>query len=265
MAKNKPTAEPIMENEYVKELLAILRENNAPSAKDFLAVLQQVGAMERQLDAAVKELTAMRQELQAAQEQNHPVKSTMQKAIISMQGQVLDLRERLAELKQNIIDGCKNALAAFKEKGISALNNVTRFFKVRPMLESMRDNLDNNIRSNDKTIAKIEAISTEYHEAGRHLKNMGRAMLGKESIQKAPPPGKMAAVISAPFRAERSHLADMKKGVEKAIGAMIRLEERAAEKKPSIREALNTHSQKAAKETKDAPTAERPRPVSAER
>lgn len=29
MAKNKPTAEPIMENEYVKELLAILRENNA--------------------------------------------------------------------------------------------------------------------------------------------------------------------------------------------------------------------------------------------
>lgn len=265
MAKKNPANEPIVENEYVKELLAILRENNAPSAKDFLAVLQQVGAMEHQLDAAVKELAAMRQELQAAQEQNHPVKSTMQKAVISMQGQVLDLRERLAELKQNIIDGCKNALAAFKEKGISALNNVTRFFKVRPMLESMRDNLDSNIRSNDKTIAKIEAISTEYHEAGRHLKNMGRAMLGKESIQKAQPPGKMAAVISAPFRAERSHLADMKKSVEKAIGAMIRLEERAAEKKPSIREALNTHSQKAAKETKDAPTAERPRPVSAER
>lgn len=265
MAKKNPANEPIAENEYVKELLAILRENNAPSAKDFLVVLQQVSAMERQLDTAVKELAAMRQQLQAVQEQNHPVKSTMQKAVISMQGQVLDLRERLAGLKQNIIDGCKNALAAFKEKGISALDNVARFFKVRPMLESMRDNLDSNIRSNDKTIAKIEAISTEYHEAGRHLKNIGRAMLGKESIQKAQPPGKLAAVISAPFRAERSHLADMKKSVEKAVGAMIRLEERAAEKKPSIREALNTHSQKAAKETKDAPTAERPRPVNAER
>lgn len=228
-------------------------------------MLQQVSTMERQLDTAVKELAAMRQQLQAVQEQNHPVKSTMQKAVISMQGQVLDLRERLAGLKQNIIDGCKNALAAFREKGISALDNVARFFKVRPMLESMRDNLDSNIRSNDKTIAKIEAISTEYHEAGRHLKNIGWAMLGKESIQKAQPPGKVAAVISAPFRAERSHLADMKKSVEKAIGSMIRLEERAAEKKPSIRDALNTHSQKAAKETKDAPTAERPRPVSAER
>lgn len=89
MAKNKPTAEPIMENEYVKELLAILRENNAPSAKDFLAVLQQVGAMERQLDAAVKELTAMRQELQAAQEQNHPVKSTMQRRLSPCRGRYL--------------------------------------------------------------------------------------------------------------------------------------------------------------------------------
>lgn len=265
MAKKNATNEPIAENEYVKELLAILRENNAPSTKDFLVVLQQVSAMERQLDTAVKELAAMRQQLQAVQEQNHPVKSTIQKAVISMQGQVLDLRERLAGLKQNIIDGCKNALAAFKEQGISALDNVARFFKVRLMLESMRDNLDNNIRSNDKTIAKIEAISTEYHEAGRHLKNMSRAMLGKESIQKAQPSGKLAAVISAPFRAERSHLADMKKSVEKAIGAMIRLEERAIEKKPSIREAINTHNQMMAKETKDAPTIERPRPVSAER
>ncbi len=265
MAKKNPVSKPITENEYVKELFAILRENNVPSAKDLLAVLQQVGAMERQLDAAVKELAAMRQELQAAQEQNHPTKSTMQKAVISMQGQVLDLRECLILLKQTIIDGCKNALAAFKEKGISALDNVARFFKVRPMLESIRDNLHSNIRSNDKTIAKIESISTEYHEAGRHLKNIGRAMLGKESIQKAQPPGKLATAISAPFRAERSHLADMKKSVEKAIGTMIRIEERAAEKKPSIREAINTHNKKVAQRKKEAPTAERPRPVNAER
>ena len=100
MAKTKTTAEPILENEHVKELLAILRENNSPSTKDFLSVLNQVGAMEKQLDAAVKELAAMRQELKTAQEQNHPVKAALQKAVIVMQGQVLDLRERLVNLKQ---------------------------------------------------------------------------------------------------------------------------------------------------------------------
>ena len=97
MAKTKTTAEPILENEHVKELLAILRENNSSSTKDFLSVLNQVGAMEKQLDAAVKELAAMRQELKTAQEQNHPVKTALQKAVLVTQGQVLDFRERLAE------------------------------------------------------------------------------------------------------------------------------------------------------------------------
>ena len=265
MAKTKTTAKPILENEHVKELLAILRDNNSPSTKDFIAVLNQVGAMEKQLDAAVKELSAMRQELKTAQEQNHPVKTALQKAVIVTQGQVLDLRERLVQLKQNIIDGCKNAVADFKEKGISALDNVARFFKIRPILESMRDTLTKDIQVDDRAIAKIEAISTEYHQAGRHLKNMGRAMLGREALQEAKQPGKLAAGISAPFRAERSCFAAMKRSVDKAIGAMSRLEERAAEKKSSIRETLATHNEKIAQAKKDAPTAERPRPVNAER
>ena len=265
MAKGKTTAEPIMGNEHVKELLAVLREHNSPSEKDFLAVLNQVGAMEKQLEAAVKELAAMRQELKIAQEQNHPVKTALQKTVIVTQGQVLDFRERLTELKQNIIDGCKNAVAAFKERGISALDNVARFLKVRPILETMRDTLTKDIQYDDKAIAKIEAISTEYHQAGRHLKNMGRAMLGREALQEVKQPGKLAAVISAPFRAERSCFAAMKQNADKALGAISRLEERAAEKKPSIRETLATHNEKITQAKKDAPTAERPRPANAER
>lgn len=265
MAKTKTTAEPILENEHVKELLAILRENNSSSTKDFLSVLNQVGAMEKQLDAAVKELAAMRQELKTAQEQNHPVKTALQKAVLVTQGQVLDFRERLAELKQSFIDGCENAVAAFKETGISALDNMVQFFKVRPILEAMRDVLTKNIAYDDRTIAQIEAISTEYHQAGRHLKNMGRTMLGKEAAQEVKQPGKLAAVISAPFRAERSHFSSIKGHVEKSLNTLARLEERASEKKPSIREALATHNEKIAQAQKDAPPAERPRPANAER
>ena len=265
MAKTKTATEPILENEHVKELLAILKENNSPSTKDFLSVLNQVGAMEKQLDTAVKELAAMRQELRTAQEQNHPVKTALQKAVIIMQEQVLDLRERLANLKQNVIDGCKNAVAAFKETGISALDNVARFFKVRPSLEAMREMLTKDIQYDDKAIAKIEAISTEYHQAGRHLKNMGRAMLGREATQEVKQPGRLAEVISAPFRAERSHFSSIKGHVEKTLNTLTLLEERAAEKKPSIREALATHNEKIAQAQKDAPTTERPRPVNAER
>jgi len=265
MAKRKTETAPILENEQVKELLALLRENNASSTPDFLAVLNQISAMERQLDAAVKELAAVRQELKSAKEQNHPVKTALQKAVTPMQEQVLDLRERLSELKQTVIDGCKHAVAAFKETGISALDHAARFFNIRPTLEAMRDTLTNNIQIDDKAIAKIEAISAEYHQAGRHLKNIGRAMLGREAIQEAKLPGKLAKAISAPLRAEHSHFAHLKKHVERAIGAVARLEERAAEKKPSIREAIGTHYEKIAQTKKDAPPVERPRPADVER
>jgi len=265
MAKKTAQAKspPIMENEHVKELLGIMEANNLSTMKDMLDVLNQVGAMERQLDAAVMELTAMRLELAAAQAQNHPVKTTMQKAVIAMQGQVLDLRDKLAELKQNVIDGCKNAVAAFKEKGISALNNITRFFKIKPILENMRDSLGKNIQFDNKAIAKIEAVSAEYHEAGRHLKNMGRAMLGREAIKEAKAPGKLAAAVSAPYRAECSCFVSMKKSVEAAIRKMERLEEKAH--KPSIKQTMQTLNEQIAQAKKDAPAAKRPRPVAQDR
>lgn len=218
--------------------------------------------MEKQLDAAVKELAAMRQELKTAQEQSHPVRNTLQKTVIAMQGQVLDLRDKLAELKQNVIDGCKSAVAAFKEQGITALDNVARFFKIKPVLETMRNSLDKSIKFDDKAIAKIEAISAEYHQAGRHLKNIGRAMRGKEAIQEAKPTGKLAKTILAPYRAERSCLSAMKKSVEAAIGSFARLEDRA---KPSIKKAIQEHREQAAKDKNDAPTTERPRPTNTER
>lgn len=126
----------------------------------------------------------MRQELKTAQEEKHPVKNALQKTVIVMQGQVLDLRDKLAGLKQNVIDGCRNAVATFKETGISALDNVARFFKVRPILENIRDTLTKNIAYDDKAIAKIEAISTEYHQAGRHLKTWAVPCLAEKRHRK---------------------------------------------------------------------------------
>ena len=247
---------PITSNKDVKELLKILQYNDAPSKNDFMAVLTQIAAMEKQLEAAVNELSAMRRELAEAQKQNHPVKDTLQKTVISMQSQVLELRDKLAELKENVINGCKDVIAAFKEKGITALDNITRFFKIKPILENIRDTLDKNIKSDDRAIAKIEAISTEYHQAGLHIKNMGQAILGRDSRQEAKPSGKLAAAISYPFRMERRCFANIKKSAETAIASISRLEERAAEQKPSIKKTIEELDKKVERER-----AERPAPV----
>jgi len=261
----KSNTAPIMSDKNVQELIKIMQYNNAPTMKDFIALINQVGAMEKQLEAAVNELATMRRELSEAQKQNNPAKNALQKTVVSMQAQVLELRDKLAELKENVINGCKYAIATFKEKGITALDNIAKFFKVKPILENMREALDKNIRENDKAIAKIEAVSTEYHQAGLHVKNMGRAMIGKDTVQELALSGKLAAAISYPFRTERKIFASMRKTVESAIGSVTRLEEKAAVRKPSIRETLENLNKKVEREKAERPAPERVRKVEHDR
>ena len=244
----------IIDNEYVQELLAILNENNAPSTKDFLDVLKHVTAMERQLDTAIGELAAMRQQLAEAEANNHPIKNTLQKSVITMQSHVLDLRDRLAELKNNIIEGCKNAVSAFKEKGIAALNSIAGFFKIKPALESMENSLNKAINQDNKMINKIETVSQESREATRHIRNIGRALLGKEPIKEAKPMGKAARLMIAPIKVQKKCLEGIKKHVTAAMSSMDKLEKRAVEHKPSILGTMEKYEKQiAAQGKKDTP------------
>ena len=269
MAENLATAtknaEPIIDNQHVKELLKILRENEAPQMKDLLTVLYKVTAMERQLDNAVSELAAMQKQLDEARAVNHPALAAMEKAVINTQNFIQDLRDKLTAIKQDIINGCKNAASAFKEKGISALNNLAGFFGIKSALESVRNDLNRTIDHDNKAIGKIETISKNYHEAGKHLRNVGRALLGKEAIQEAKPVGAVAKSFIAPYKAERSCSEKIKKHVEAAIGCMTRLEQRAAEKKPSLMDALNAADKKVAQAKKDAPAVDAPKVSKEER
>lgn len=248
MSKRK--SPPLMEHPQVKELLSVMEQHHTDAMKDLLDVIGYVGEVEKQLDTAVKELAAMREQL--ADMKQGPVKRTMQGAVRAMEGNVVTLRDRLEELKEKVIDGCKNLLAAFKEKGIQALSNAARFFKLRPALESMREGLNESIKADDRAIAKIGAVSTEYHEAGRHIKNAGRALMGKEAVAEAKAPGKLAKAASAPFRAERASLLSARKSVDNALERLNNLE-RSAERKPSILKTMQKLNDEIAAAPRPAP------------
>jgi len=197
-------------------------------------------------------LHAIRQELSAAREQNHPAKATLQSAVKAVESNIAVLRERLDAIRQNVIDGCRNAVSAFKEKGIVALDDIARFFKIRPILESMRDNLTKTIQTEDKAIAAIETVSAEYHQAGRHVRNIFRAVTGKEAVQDVKAAGKLAQALRTPVQSIRSAHAAMKNTVEATIGKLTRLE-KTAERKPSLEKTMRSYREQAQKAPK-APT-----------
>lgn len=241
--------QPLMENESVRELLSILKENRAPTMQDLLDVLNHVAEMERQFGEALNELQAIRQELSASREQNHPAKATLQNAVKAVESNIAVLRERLDAIRQSVIDGCRNAVSAFKEKGITALDDIARFFKIRPILESMHDNLTKTIQTEDKAIATIEAVSAEYHQAERHVKNIFRAVAGKDAVQDVRAAGRLAQALRAPVQSMRSAHVAMKNTVEATIGKLVQLE-RTAERKPSVEKAMRSYREQAQKAPK---------------
>ncbi len=260
MAKGKATAisQPIAENRDVKELLSLMEANHIPGAEELKATVAQVAAMEKYLANMVTELAAVRGELAAIREENHPLKTALQKAIITLQGNILELRDKLATLKREIVAGCRHALDAVRDKGLSVLRNVANFFRLQPALEAVRGNIETAIREDDRAINRIDTMSAEYHKAGRALKNIARATVGKETIAQAKSPGKIAKALQAPIRADRRCLMAMGRCVDRAIGAVGRLEK--AERKPPVMETVQQMERKVREAQRVTPVRVRSRP-----
>lgn len=232
----------LADNEYVKELFAIMQKNGKDTA-GLATLLNHVSEIENFMIRAEDKITDMKLQLAEIKEiQNRPIKATLQNTIKTLEVKVAEGRERLAELKANIIEGCKNAVAAFKEKGAAVLNNLAAFFDIKNHLQDWKKNIDVAIKADDKAIAKIKAFSIEYHSAGRAIKNMARVAIGKEPLDIKKESGKLAKALAAPYKAHKSALISLGKSMNKAIAKLEQLEsmtavkqsERTIDKKPSL-------------------------------
>lgn len=198
----------------------------------------------------MEQLAAMRQDLQEMRKS--PLKSALQKTVHALEEKAEALRGQITVLKENIIEGCKQALAGFKERGTEALDNLAQFFHLREGLVSIQKATESAIQLDSQALKRIEAMSLEYHEAEKHLKNVGLTLMGKETIQTAKPMGTLAKVVSAPYKADLTcHLA-MRGTIQKALSGLERLEQTV--KKPSILQTMQEQAEKVrAEPAKESP------------
>jgi len=198
--------------------------------------------MENFVKRAEDKIADMKSQLDEMKEiQNQPIKKTLQNAIKNLEKLVAGIKGMINELKNNIINGCKNAVEAFKEHGAAALDKLASFFHVKDGLQNISTNIDKMIEANDNAVNKINTFANEYHKAGRSIKNMARVAVGKQPIDAVKEAGVLAKTISAPYKAEKAVLVKLKKSVEKAAVSLdinetkvaIRQAEKPA-KKPSM-------------------------------
>ena len=79
--------------------------------------------------------------------------------------------------------------------------------------------------------------------------------MGKEAIQEAKVPGRLAKTVQAPYRAERTCFLAARNSLDKAVASLDCLE-RAAERQPSILKTMQEHKEtNPPKKEKTAPAA----------
>lgn len=222
-----------MEEPAVRELLEVMKQHNSPGREDLLAVCQQIAGLEQQLNSALEELSVMRQEL--AQARESPIKRALQKTVDGLEKITKGLRDRLDGLKEKVVEGCKKTMAAFRERGVSALAHTAEFLHIRPALEGISRELEKAVAFDDKALSIIGAASKEYHEAGRHLKNIVRAVQGRETLDTPKGPGALARGLSLPFQQDRRLMCAMQ---SRTAGALKHLEHLEQAARPPIRQTM---------------------------
>ena len=248
---NSSASVPLAENEHVKELLGILKDNGKDTG-GLTALLDHVKGMEDFCKQAENKISDMKTQLTEMKEiQDHPIKHTIQSTIKTLESKVADIKTQLTVLKDNIIDGCKKAVAAFKDKGIAALDKLASFFRVKTCLEKIKNSAIADVKECDKTIANINTFSKEYHKAGRSLANMARVAVGMKPIDTVKENGKLAKAVNAPCRAQRACALRIRNAATSAIEKLDQLsqnvssqrdakqsEKAAMPKKPSLMQRL---------------------------
>ena len=209
-------------NGAVREYLNLLAGARPEAGMEYAALIVQLDGMQRQLDAALRELAQVRE---LAKMQECP-----EKGLHAMQ-------RSLAEMKGRIVSGAKEAVESVRKSGIKALDKAVSAAGIRKGLEEMHGNLSGSIQDVKKSIEKVETVSRELRSVGEHLKNAGRAVMGREQ-QKADggTEGRFQAAILAPMRREKRILDRMNNLVLAALGSVERLEREAEKARGDKRE-----------------------------
>lgn len=220
----------LQENEAVRQFLQLLMENRPDKGQDYSMMLWQMDSMANQLNSALNELHDVREQL--AKMQENPVKRFVLHVADAVEGRLHVMQICLAEMKERIVEGAKEAVEGFKRTGVKALDQAASALGVKKALESIQKGIGESITDVKKSIEKVENLGHELRSAGGHMKNAGRALMGKEQREvDGGSEGRFQAAVLSPLRMEKTILNQLNNMALAAIGGMERLEQAAGHTK----------------------------------
>ena len=256
--------DPIQGNEAIQQFINLLNENGREGqAQDLSQLMWYMDGMSRQFNAVLQELQAVKQQL--AQAQASPQKSALSRMVNTLEDKVQQIRTCLDNLREKIVKCAVSAVQGFKQMGVAALDKAVSVLGVKKALMNLQNDIGNTAADMKKSIEKVERLGRELRSVGGHLKNIGRAMAGKDvQAVDGGREGRFQAVLLTPMRVTYQMLTRMNNATLAAIGKVERLEQTAenvretrAAKRPSVRKDLESKKvEAAARAARSAPEKE---------
>lgn len=171
------------ETDVIKQLIELMEQQNMKEqSQDFMEILSYVAGMQLQLGAMVGELQGVREQLAQMQENEpKPARSNLGEKLKQLEGKVADLSEQLSKIKDHLVEMAGQAVRAFKDKGVQAMNQVLQkgISNVRKPLENCHTKLSELLLDSEKTANQIDSIGDELKHMGNSIANVGRLISGK--------------------------------------------------------------------------------------
>ena len=272
VAEEKETEMP-----NVEELLKILLDVNLEQNRQTVHLLMNyMNDIEENFFSVLEELDTVKAQLAQVQQipQTKEVRHTLSDLIQNLQGQANHLQEQIHGMKTRLNEKAAQLVQNFKDQGVTALNHVCEFLGVKENLTQMRESLLQSAKEMQGSMDKIDQVAGELRAATTHVKNVGRAIVGKEAQEVAQPKeGGFFYQMKRPYRAMQDFCLKNAGKIEKDIHKIENLEQRVEkiadgkkaasveklpdkQEKSSIMEKLQSMKEKQAGQQKTAPMVE---------
>nr|WP_217936459.1 DUF6674 family protein [Enterocloster clostridioformis] len=175
----------LREYPQIIELLAVLEQNGLVKERDEVSSLvEYIGSMEDKISQMMGELQQMHGEVKQIQDKGLSARCT--RLLDTAQEKVTQTGEMVSTVKNNFVRAAGTAVKTFKEKGCAALVQAVRAMKIPVVLSKMENAFHAVAQSMQDAGKQVDTKREQLHEAGGHLKNVGRALSGKAAKEIVP-------------------------------------------------------------------------------
>ena len=166
----------------ILDLYEVLEQNGLHKQKeDVQSLVGYIENMEYNLSLMMSEIQDMHSEVNRLQ--NKGIRAKCAQIVMKAEEKIQQAKTMVSITKVKAIQSAGDTVKALQEKGKSALMQAVEAMRISAVLSSMKNGFSHAAETMCQSAGRIDSIRGELHEVGGHMKNSGRALLGKPARQ----------------------------------------------------------------------------------